>query len=207
LRGTQCGNLDVPSGSVGTRRVDGILGQSFRLHIDHTLVRGPIVRMQSRRGGIIDHFMSAAHRGHPAQAISFRFERLILYDRHAGAEGVCDSPGALLHHVGEFVTEKELAVRRMRVVLAGGEVQVRAPGERDGPDGRSLRPDVDPDIGEVGAERGLHLGLNVTRQRPSAGLGSEIDLEGIYARTVLRSWFHLHGAGAGTHDAGVNGGK
>jgi hypothetical protein len=90
--------------------------------------------------------VSAAHGGHPAKAVGFRFEGVILHDGNAGAEGVGYPSGALLHHVGEFVAEQDLAMRGVRVVLAWGEVQVGAPCECDGSDSRSLRADVDAHI-------------------------------------------------------------
>jgi hypothetical protein len=40
-----------------------------------------------------------------AHAIRLGFECLILYHGHAGTEGIRHTPGALLHHVREFVAE------------------------------------------------------------------------------------------------------
>jgi hypothetical protein len=98
-------------------------------------------------------------------------------------------------------------MRRVRVILARSEVQVRAPGERDGPDRRSFRAHVDAHVGEVCAESGFHLGLDIARQRPSAGLRAQIYLKGIDAGTALNGLFPLHRAGLTTHRAGVDGGK
>src|SRR5258708_20537612 len=73
----------------------------------------------------------------------------------------------------------------MGVVLAGGKVEIGAPGEGEGSDGRSLGSHMDADVGEVCPERGLHLGLHIAGQRPSARLRAEIDLEGIDSGTAL----------------------
>ena len=82
-----------------------------------------------------------------------------------------------------------------------------SPGESDGSDGRSLRAYVDAHVGEVRAERCFHLGLDIARQMPSAGLGAQINLEGIDAGMALNGRFHLHRAGLSAHCTGVDGDK
>jgi hypothetical protein len=151
--------------------------------------------------------MSGAHGSHAAQTVGFCFKNLILHYRDSGSEGIGYPSGALLHDVRELVAKQELAMRRVRVILAGREVQVRAPGKCNCANGRSVRAYVDSHVGEVCVERGFHLGLNISRKRPSAGLGAQIDLEGIDAGTTLNGRFHLHRADLAAHCAGVDGGK
>jgi len=124
-------------------------------------------------------------RGHPSQPVGFGLKGLVLDNGNSVVKGVGDSAGALLDNVREFVAEKELAVRGVRVVLARREVQIGAPGKGDGANRGSLGTYVDPDVGEVCAERGFHLGLNIARQRPSAGFWTKVDLKGVNSGTGL----------------------
>ena len=142
--------------------------------------------------GAFPRLRLSLHRSHSAEAVGFGFEGVVLNDGDSAAEGIGDASGALLHDVGKLVAEQKLSVRRVRVVLAGSEVDVRTPGKGDGPDGRGLGADMDADVGEVCAKGGFHLGLNIAGQRPSARLGPEIDLEGIDSGAALDRGFLLY---------------
>jgi len=147
---------------------------------------------------------------HSAQAVGFCFERVILDHSDSAAEGVGYPARPLLHHVRQFVAEEKLSLRRVGVVLARREVQLGAPGERDGSNGRCLRPHMHPHIREAGSEGSLHLCLDIPWQRPSAGSRTEIDLKGIHAGAALYCRFRLDCAGfdrARVHRAGIDGGK
>jgi hypothetical protein len=116
-------------------------------------------------------------------AVGFRLESLILHDGDARAKWIGDTSGTLLHHMLQLMAEEELAVGSMWIVLAVGEVDLRTPGEGECADGGGFGADVDADICKARAQSALHFGLNVARQRPSAGFGSKIDLEGFDAGT------------------------
>jgi hypothetical protein len=126
---------------------------------------------------------------------------MVLHHGHSAAEGVGHSSSALLDDMGEFVAEQKLSVRRVRVVLAGREVDVRPPREGDRADSRGFGSDVDADIGEIRAEGGFHLGLNVARQRPSTGPRTKVYLESIHSGTACAGRLLLHGA---LMDSGIN---
>ncbi len=74
-----------------------------------------------------------ARRDPQAHGLGLGLQGRVLDHRHARAQGVLHPPGLLLHHVGQLVAEQLLALRRLRVVLPGGEVEVGADGEGQGP--------------------------------------------------------------------------
>lgn len=131
----------------------------------------------------------------PSQAIRFGFERVILDHGHSVAEGIGYPARSLLHNVGQFMAEQKLAVRGVRIVLSGREVQIGSPGKSDGPDGRRLGSYVHAYVGEAGAKGRLHLRLHIPRQRPAAGPWTEIHLKGVHAGTVLDCRLRLDCAG------------
>lgn len=116
-------------------------------------------------------------------AVGLRLESVILHDGDARAKWIGNPSGTLLHHMLQLMTEEELAVGSMGTVLAVGEVDLRTPGEGECANGGGFGADVDANICKARAQSALHFGLNVARQRPAAGLGAEIDLEGFDAGT------------------------
>jgi hypothetical protein len=94
--------------------------------------------------------------------------------RLRGARGrrrLRDAALALLDDVRELVADQLHARRRVRIVGAGGEVEIVAGGEGIGADaGRLIAARVDADRREVGAELTLQLGAQRGRQA-TAGRG------------------------------------
>jgi hypothetical protein len=97
--------------------------------------------------------------------------------------------------VRQLVPQQKLPMRSVRVVLPGREVEIASPGKRERPNRRSLRSHMHANIGEVRSQRGLHLGLHIAGQRPSAGSWAKVHLEGIHARAALDRRLLLHRAG------------
>jgi len=64
---------------------------------------------------------------------------------------------ALLHHVSELVSEQLPALRRVRVIMPGGDVDAQTECEGERADGLSFGSDVNANIGEIGAKRRFHL--------------------------------------------------
>ena len=117
---------------------------------------------------------------------------MILDYGYSTAEGIGYPAGALLYNVRQFMAKQKLPVGSMRIVLSRREVKIRSPGKSERPDGRSRRSHVHTDVGEVCAERGLHFGLHITGQGPSAGSGAEIHLKRIHSRSALDCRFRLN---------------
>src|SRR4051812_24527468 len=88
------------------------------------------------------------HRRLDAHPICFGFERVILDDCHTIAERIADAARLLLDDMPQFMAEQFLALNRVRVVLTGSEMDVRAPRIGYRADGGRLLPDVDAHIGE-----------------------------------------------------------
>ena len=78
--------------------------------------------------------------------------------------------------MGQLVTEQLLALGRLGVVLAGGEVEVGAVREGQGADRGGLVADVDADVGEAGVEERLHLLLDRFGQRLAAAAWLEREI-------------------------------
>ena len=68
----------------------------------------------------------------------------------------------------QFVAEQLLPLHRLRLKPAGGEIDIGADREGDGADPLRLRPDMHPHIGEIGAERRLHLAAHRVGQWSTA---------------------------------------
>ena len=85
---------------------------------------------------------------HP-HTIRLGFEGPVLHHGDARAEGVSDAAGTLLDDVGQLVAQQFLSLCGLGVVLARGEVNVRAPSESDCPDGRRLAAHVNAHIRKV----------------------------------------------------------
>src|SRR5215212_3898438 len=126
-----------------------------------------------------------SQRGLLAHAVRFGFERVVLYDGDSAAEGVLDAPRLLLHDVPEFVAENLLSLQGVRVVVAWGEMYVRAPSVGDCADARSLVADVYAHVREVRAEGRLHLRAHFRGQGLPARLRLKGDAEGVHAGRAL----------------------
>jgi hypothetical protein len=74
-------------------------------------------------------------------------------------------------------------------------VKIASPGKRERSDRCGFRSNMNANVGEVRSQRGLHLGLHIAGQRPSAGSWAKVHLEGIDARTALDRRLLLHRAG------------
>jgi hypothetical protein len=68
----------------------------------------------------------------------------------------------------QFVAEQLPAVRGVGLKPARGEIDAGADRESDRADPFRLRPDMHPQFGKIGVERGLHLAAHRVRQRPAA---------------------------------------
>jgi hypothetical protein len=85
----------------------------------------------------------------------------------------------------QFMTQQRLSLRRMRVVLARGKMNIGTPGESDRSDGGRFGTHVNANVREAGAQSRFHFGLNVAGQRPPAGLRLHADLKCVDAGTAL----------------------
>ena len=130
-------------------------------------------------------------RGPQAHALSLGLQRRVLNYRDARAQRVAHAAGSLLNDVGQLVAEELLALGRLRVVLARGEVEVGAVCEGQGADRRSLMPDVNADVGEAGVEERLHLLLDRLRQGLAAAAGLEREIR---RQSERISRLRLHGS-------------
>jgi len=128
------------------------------------------------------------------KAVCLGFKSMVLHNRHSIAKRVGHPSRALLNHMRQLVGKKELPMRRMRIVLAGGKVQIGTPCKCDGSNGRGFGTDMHTHIREIRAERCFHLGLHVARQRPATGLRTKINLKSVYSGTTLNNCFLLNGS-------------
>ncbi len=118
--------------------------------------------------------------------IGFGFEHVVLHHGDPRTERIRDASGTLLYDVLEFMAKKKLSMGRMWAVLTGSKMNLRAPGKRQGPDGRGIRTNMNAHVREVGAECAFHFGLNIARKRPSARSGLQIHLKRLDPRTLNR---------------------
>jgi hypothetical protein len=105
------------------------------------------------------------------EAVGFGLEGAVLDNRDTGAERIAYTPGALLHHVGQFVAEQLHPLQRIRLVTARGKVNIGTHREGDSADTRRLRADMDSNIGEIGAEGRFHPGADGSREGTAANAG------------------------------------
>jgi hypothetical protein len=86
---------------------------------------------------------------------------MILHHRHAAPKGIGNAARPLLHDMRQLVAQQKLPVRRMGIVLAGCEMDIRSPRKRDSADRGRFGSHMYAHIGEAGFKRCLHLGLYV----------------------------------------------
>jgi hypothetical protein len=49
---------------------------------------------------------------------------IILNDSHPVAKRICHATSSLLHHMDQLVSQQDLSLRSMRIVLAGREMNI-----------------------------------------------------------------------------------
>jgi hypothetical protein len=117
------------------------------------------------------------HRRLPSQTVRFGFEKGILDDGHPTAKRICHPTRSLLHHMHQLVSQKNLPMWSMRIVLTGREMDICSPRKRDCANRCRFRSDVNAHIGKAGTQDTLHLCLYFAGQRPASGARWQRDWE------------------------------
>jgi len=121
--------------------------------------------------------------GLPTHALRFGLHSTVMDHGDPRPEGVAHATRALLHDVGQLMSEDLLPAMGVRVVLAGSEEKVRAMSESQGTNGSGFLPHVDAHIAELCAEERFHLlqyGIGQRSPRSTTELGQVLrQLEGL----------------------------
>ncbi len=106
-----------------------------------------------------------------SQPLRFRFQCLILHDRHTAPQRIPHPPLTLLDNMGKLVADQLTSGNRLGLIVTRRKVEVRTMCESSRTDTGSLRADMDAHAAEVSAKRPLHLAAQLVRQRlPRPGL-------------------------------------
>jgi len=108
------------------------------------------------------------------EPVGLGFECWILHDGEPGSERIPYAPRALLQDVRQLVPEQALAVRRLRMILAGSEVNPRADRKGEGANPCGFGTDESPDVREARAKGRLHLPEHSVGQSPAGRVGQTL---------------------------------